>query len=93
MIHLVVLTPCYLEMFLTNREVHDIDVGDAIPIKQRPYHYSPHKKTIVQEEVDYMLQIGVIQPADSAWSSTVVLAAQEGKADRFYVDHRKPNKS
>lgn len=38
-----------------------------------------------------MLQIGVIEPADSAWSSTVVFAAQEGKADRFCVDYRKPN--
>lgn len=32
-----------------------------------------------------------IEPADSAWSSTVVLAAQERKADWFCVDYRKPN--
>lgn len=24
----------------TNRAVHDVDVGDAILIKQHPYHYS-----------------------------------------------------
>lgn len=38
-----------------------------------------------------MLQIGVIEPADGAWSSPVVLAAQEGRADRFCVDFRKVN--
>ena len=38
-----------------------------------------------------MLQIGVIEQADSPWSSPVVLAAQEGRADRFCVDFRKVN--
>lgn len=70
----------------TNGAVHDVDVGDAIPIKQHPY--APHKKNIVQEEVDHVLKI---EPADSAWSSPLVLATQEGKVDRFCVDYRKPN--
>lgn len=75
----------------TNGAVHDVDVGDAIPIKEHPYCNSPHKKNIIQKEVDYMLKIGVTEPADSAWSLPVALAAQEGKADKFCVDYRKPN--
>ncbi len=75
----------------TNLVVHDADVGEATLIKQSPYRYPPHKKNIVQEEAEYTLQIGVIEPADSSWSSPVVLPAQEGQADRFCVDYREPN--
>lgn len=42
-----------------NRIVHNVD-GDTIPIKQF-YCYPPHKKNIVQEEVDYVLQNEVIE--------------------------------
>lgn len=38
-----------------------------------------------------MLQTGVIELADGAWSSPVVLAAQEGRPDRFCVDFSKVN--
>ncbi len=47
--------------------MHNVDVGDAIPIKQHPYRYLPHKNNVAQEKVDYMLQIGITEPADSAW--------------------------
>lgn len=45
----------------------------------------------VEKEVEHMLQIGVTEPADTGWSSPVVLAAQEGSPDRFCVDFRKVN--
>ena len=38
-----------------------------------------------------MMHIGVIEPSDSAWSSPVVLVAQEGRAGRFCVDFRRVN--
>ena len=75
----------------TTKALHDVDTGAAEPVKQHPYRYPPHKKLTIQEEVDYMLQIGVIERADSPWSSPVVLAAQEGRADRLCVDYRKVN--
>ena len=77
----------------TTKAVHDVDTGVAAPVKQHPYRFPPHKKLTVQEEVDYMLQIGVIELSDSPWSSPVVLAAQEGRPDRFCVDFRKVNQA
>ncbi len=71
--------------------MHDVSIGNATPIKQHPYKYPPHKKNIIHEDVDYMLQIGVTESSDSPWSSPAVLADQEGKADRFCVIYRKPN--
>ena len=75
----------------THRAVHDVDTGYADPVKQHPYRLPPCKKLVVQEEVDYMMRIGVIEPSDSPWSSPVVLVAQEGRADRFCVDFRRVN--
>ena len=75
----------------THRALHDVDTGYADPLKQHPYRLPPCKKLVVQEEVDYMMRIGVIEPSDSPWSSPVVLVAQEGRADRFCVDFRRVN--
>ena len=33
---------------------HDIDVGDAEPVKQHPYHVNPQKTSYLQEEVKYI---------------------------------------
>lgn len=64
-------------------------VGDASPIKQQPYRHPPHRRKVINEEVEYMLQNGVIETADGAWSLPVV-ATRDGKPD-FCVDFRKVN--
>ena len=51
----------------TNQAVHDVDTENADPVKQHPYRLPPCKKLVVQEEVDYMMRIGVIEPSDSPW--------------------------
>ena len=76
---------------LTNVTVHDLDTGSSAPIKQHPYRLSPPKCHLVQQEVDYMLSIGVIEQAVSAWSSPVVLVGKEGGAHRLCIDYRKVN--
>lgn len=77
---------------LTDLAVHDVDTGDAVPIKQHPYRFPPHKRLLVQEEVNHLLEIGVIEEAMSAWSSPVVLVAKECGANRLCVDYRKVNR-
>ena len=76
---------------LTNLTVHDLDTGSSAPIKQHPYRLSPPKRDLVQQEIDYMLSIGVIEQAVSAWSSPVVLVGKEGGAHRLCIDYRKVN--
>ncbi|XP_068240406.1 uncharacterized protein [Palaemon carinicauda] len=68
---------------------HDVDVGDAKPIKQCPYRLNPVKKKIVQEEVRYMLDHDLIKPSCSPWSSPVVLVKKEGGQHRLCFDYRK----
>ena len=48
---------------------HDVDVGDANPVKQNAYRVNPQKRRAFQQEVKYMLDAGLIEPSHSAWSS------------------------
>lgn len=70
---------------------HNIDTGDARPIKQRYYPISPAREKILCEEIDRMLVLGVIEECpNSPWSSPGVLVVRPGKV-RFCVDSRKLN--
>ena len=39
---------------------HDVDIGDAKPIKQHPYHVNPNKLKHLRKEVEYMVKHGII---------------------------------
>ncbi|KAH8385738.1 hypothetical protein KR200_005277, partial [Drosophila serrata] len=44
---------------------HSIDVGDAKPVKQRHFPVSPAVEKLLYEEVNRMIQLGVIEESDS----------------------------
>ena len=70
---------------------HDIDTGDALPIRQSPRRpplsSGDAEATIIQE----MLQAGVIQPSTSPWASPVCLVRKPDNSYRFCIDYRKVN--
>ncbi|XP_068243247.1 uncharacterized protein [Palaemon carinicauda] len=76
---------------LTSLLMHDVEVGDARPIKQHPYRVNPSKRDIIQQEVEYMLRHDLIQRSFSPWSSPVVLVKKEGGGQRMCFDYRKVN--
>ena len=67
---------------------HVIDIGDATPIKQRPYRVSPVVKKKIDRQVDEMLEKGIIQESVSPWSSPVGLVKKKDGSYRFCVDFR-----
>lgn len=69
---------------------HDIDVGNAKPVKQRFYPVSPAVEKLMFEEIDRMLHLGVIEPSTSAWSSPMRLVIKTSKV-RLCLDARKLN--
>lgn len=74
----------------THLLTHSIDTGNASPIKQRHYPYSPAMQALIYEEVDRMLASDVIEESNSDWSSPIVLVKKPGKV-RLCLDSRKLN--
>ncbi|KAL5015543.1 hypothetical protein ScPMuIL_007374, partial [Solemya velum] len=70
---------------------HDVDVGDALPVKQHPYRVNPLKEEHLKKEIQYMLDNDIIEPSKSEWSSPCVLVPKPDKTCRFCTDFRKVN--
>ena len=46
---------------------------------------------MIDEEIDKMLERGVVSPCESPWASPVVLITKKDKSQRFCVDLRRVN--
>lgn len=71
---------------------HAIPVEEGcIPIHQAPYRVSHKEKALIRSQVNEMLELGVIRPSTSPWSSPVVMVKKKDGNWRFCVDYRKLN--
>ncbi|XP_061392592.1 uncharacterized protein LOC133328061, partial [Musca vetustissima] len=61
---------------------HVIDTGDAVPIKQRHYPVSPVVESLIYQELDRMISLGVIEPSTYPLNSPVTLV-RRGMASCF----------
>ncbi|UYV77104.1 hypothetical protein LAZ67_14003317, partial [Cordylochernes scorpioides] len=75
----------------TNLEKHQIHTEDAKPIKHKPYRVSAKERTIIKDQIDEMLEEGIIRPSSSPWSFPVILVKKRDGKYRFCVDYRKLN--
>ena len=48
-------------------------------------------REVVDEQIDEMLEKGVIEPSDSPWSSPIVIVPKKNGKFRFCIDYRKVN--
>ncbi len=62
--------------------------GDPIALK--PYPVSYHKRQIISEHIQKMLEKDIIEPSESEWASPIHMKL-EGEAHRFTCDYRKLN--
>lgn len=69
---------------------HEIIV-DSPAIKQRYYPVSPVVQKQINEELEKLLDLGIIEPSTSAWSSPIILVSKKEGGYRFCVDFRKLN--
>ena len=72
----------------TSLAEHAIVTGDARPINLPPYRTSPAKKRVIEDQVQKMLQDGIIEPASGPWAAPVVIVNRPDRDPRFCVDYR-----
>ncbi|XP_022188087.2 uncharacterized protein LOC111046770 [Nilaparvata lugens] len=71
---------------------HKIKLQEGVePFRLRPYPRNPIMQKVIDEEVDTMLEQGVIEPSCSSWSSPIVLVKKSNGKIRFCIDFRKLN--
>jgi len=70
---------------------HDIDTGDAKPIRQPPRRPSLASGKAEDDLIDNMLRAGVIELSESPWASPVCLVKKPDGTYRFCVDYRRVN--
>jgi hypothetical protein len=75
----------------TTAACHDIDFGDAAPIKQHPYRLNPLKREVMRNEIQYMLDNDIIEPSNSEWSSSSLLVPKYDNTFCLVTDIRKVN--
>mgnify|MGYP000635714642 FL=1 len=79
------------EIGRTSLVTHTINTGENEPIKQAPRRQSPVIQKVIKDEVQKMLDKGVIEPSCSPWASPVVIVKKKDGTHRFCVDYRKLN--
>ena len=71
--------------------VHDIKLTDETPIQQRPYKTPFAKEKVIDECINKMIDMKIIEPANTEWASPVVIVKKPDGSERFCVDYRKVN--
>ena len=75
----------------THLAQHDIETEAYKKVRLRPYRIPEARRQAVKDEVRRMLELGVIEPSNSAWSSPIVLVPKPDGTWRFCNDFRKLN--
>ena len=89
--HADVFASSDMDLGRTNIVLHDIDTGNARPIRQPPRRVPTALQPELDKEIADMLRKGVIEQGQSPWASPVVLVRKKDGSLRFCVDYRRIN--
>ena len=75
----------------TNLAEHVIETTVKEPVRAKPYPTPYAVRETVEEEVQKMLDMGVIEPSCSPYNSPIVLVKKKDNSTRFCIDFRRLN--
>ena len=70
---------------------HQIDTGESPPIRQRPIRRLRASEAIVNEELEKLVQHGLLVPSQSPWASPILIVKKKDGSNRVVIDYRKLN--
>ena len=68
-----------------------INTGVHDPVRKHPYRIPPRWKEKVRVQIDKLLELGIIRPSDSPWSSSIVTVGKKDGGVRICIDFRAIN--
>ena len=69
-----------------------IDTGDSDPVSQKPYPVAMKHYNWVKEEIDKLLEAGVIRNSHSSWSAPIIVVPKGDGGKHLVIDYRALNK-
>ena len=69
-----------------------IDTGDSDPVSQKPYHIAMKHYNWVKEEIDKLLEAGVIRNSHSSWLAPIIVVPKGDGGKCLIIDYRVLNK-
>ena len=69
-----------------------IDTGDLDPVSQKPYPVAMKHYNWVKEEIDKLLEAGVIKNSHSSWSVPIIVVPKGHGGKHLVIDYRALNK-
>ena len=81
------------ELTRTNITQATLNTAGSQPIKQRPYKNPLALQNKLDDQLNEMLEAGIISPSCSPWSSPVVVVPKKDGSQRICIDYRKLNQT
>ena len=69
-----------------------IDTGDSDPVSQKPYPIAMKHYQWVKEEIDKLLEAGVIRNSHSSWLAPIIVVPKGDGGKHLIIDYRALNK-
>ena len=69
-----------------------IDMGDSDPVSQKPYPITMKHYQWVKEEIDKLLEAGVIRNSHSSWSAPIIVVLKGDGGKHLVIDYRVLNR-
>ncbi|XP_062615055.1 uncharacterized protein LOC134276789 [Saccostrea cucullata] len=76
----------------TNVIQHEVHLTTKEPIRNRPYQIPYAVRSAVREEIQHMIDMDIIEPSESPYASSIVVAKKSDGSQRICVDFRNLNK-
>ena len=69
-----------------------INTGDSDPVSQKPYPIAMKHYNWVKEEIDKLLEAGVIRHSHSSWLAPIIVVSKGDGGKHLIIDYRALNK-